>query len=42
MRAYSDKSFWKDFEGDDYFYEDPEREHHFFDASQVSETRIGG
>lgn len=30
MRAYEDKTFWKQYESDNYFYDDdPDREHHF-------------
>jgi len=42
MRAYADKSFWKDIEENDYFYEDTERDHHFSMLRKFQETRIGG
>ena len=29
MRAVADKSFWSSFDADDYYYCDPDREHHF-------------
>lgn len=42
MRSYRDKTFWASFDQDDYFYEDPEREHHFSMLRKFQNTRIAG
>lgn len=29
LRSYEDRDFWKQYDADDYWYDDPERDHHF-------------
>jgi hypothetical protein len=43
MRAHADKDFWRQYEGDDYMYqEEPERDHHFSMLRKFQDTRIAG
>lgn len=41
MRSYSDREFWREFEQEDYFYDDdPERDHHLSMLRKFQNTRI--
>jgi hypothetical protein len=41
MRSFEDKAFWKDYEADNYYYEDdPERDHHFSMLRKFEATRV--
>lgn len=40
MRAYEDKSFWSKYSEDDYYYDDPDRDHHFSMLSKFKDSRI--
>lgn len=41
MRSYEDKEFWREFEQEDYYYDDePEREHHFSMLRRFKESRV--
>lgn len=40
LRSSADRAFWKDFDDDDYYYSDPEREHHFSMLRKFKETTI--
>jgi hypothetical protein len=40
MRAVNDKEFWKQYREDDYYYEDPERDHHFSMLRRFQEVKV--
>lgn len=42
LRNAEDKDFWKDYEEDDYYYGDPERDHHFSMLRKFQEARVKG
>lgn len=42
MRSHEDSEFWKQFEKDDYLYDEDESEHHFSMLSKFKRTRVKG
>lgn len=40
LRAYEDREFWKTYDADDYWYDDPEREHHFSMLTRFKDSRV--
>lgn len=40
MRSHEDSEFWRQFEEDDYFYDDGSREHHFSMLRKFKDSRV--
>lgn len=40
LRSYEDREFWREYDQDDYWYDDPERDHHFSMLRRFKESRV--